>query len=195
MSIIDTLIFDRSPADTEALETLLTKAKAGTLTNAEKAALVSPSHKGAYNYTDLNRVNSAMAYLAQELEQRGYIVSGYQADSTTWSQQSIPTKTQLNRYLSNVTALRKAVALMSGTPSVPKDMEALTASEANNIERILVNCDQVIRSMSQVYPAAAQPLVYAGFVIYVDQFREFFVYTAEGLQVYTTDEKAVQAIG
>ena len=167
MSIIDTLVFDRSPADTEAIETLLAKAKAGTLTTAEKAVLASPSHKGAYNYTDLNRVNSAIVYLVQELEKRGYVVSGYQADSTVWNQQSIPTKAQLKRYLDNVTALRSAVAMPPNTPAVPADMEALTASEANNIEKILSACDLAIHYIGTATLYASQPLLFSGFAVYV----------------------------
>ena len=195
MSIIDTLIFDRSPADTEALETLLTKAKAGTLTAAEKAVLASPSHKGAYNYTDLNRVNSAIVYLVQMLEMRGYVVSGYHADSTVWNQQSIPTKAQLKRYLDNVSALRAVLKLPTGTPSVPKDMEALTPSEANAIEKILSACEKVIKSTDAVYLHSEQPLLFCGFAIYPfsreTKLVQMAICTADGLAVYTADGMAV----
>lgn len=167
MNIIDTLVFDRAPADTAALEALFEKAKAGTLTASEKAVLASPNHKGAYNYTDLNRVNSAMVYLVQELNERGYIVSGYQADSTVWSQQSIPTKAQLKRYLDNVAALRGAIAMPPNTPAVPADMEALTATEANAIELILSNCAVVVHYLGTATLYAAQPLLYSGFAVYV----------------------------
>ena len=195
MSIIDTLVFDRSPADTAALEALYEKAKAGTLTASEKAVLAAPSHKGAYNYTDLNRVNSAMAYLVQALETRGYIVSGYQADSTVWSQKSIPTKAQLKQYLDNVKALRGAIAMPSNTPTVPKDMEALTPNEANAIEKILSICGMVIHYIGTATPHAAQPLLFSGFALYVShaelEFALVQLYTADGLAVYTADDKAV----
>ena len=45
MSIIDTLITDRTAADTAALEALFAKAKAGSLTEEEKATLFRASGK------------------------------------------------------------------------------------------------------------------------------------------------------
>lgn len=77
MSIIDTLITDRTAADTAALEALFAKAKAGSLTEEERAILADPAHKGVYNHTDLNRVGAAMDYLRARLEGHGYAVKGY----------------------------------------------------------------------------------------------------------------------
>lgn len=77
MSIIDTLITDRTAADTAALEALFAKAKAGSLTEEERAILADPAHKGVYNHTDLNRVGAAMEYLRARLEGHGYAVKGY----------------------------------------------------------------------------------------------------------------------
>ena len=77
MSIIDTLITDRTAADTAALEALFAKAKAGTITDEEWAVLTDPTHKGAYNYTDLNRVSEALEYLKAKLEGYGYLAKGY----------------------------------------------------------------------------------------------------------------------
>lgn len=78
MSIIDTLITDRTAADTAALEALFAKARAGSLTEEEKAILADPTHKGAYNYTDLNRVSTALEYLRGRLNGYGYATPGYQ---------------------------------------------------------------------------------------------------------------------
>lgn len=77
MSIIDTLITDRTAADTAALEALFAKAKAGTITDEEWAVLTDPTHKGAYNYTDLNRVSTALEYLRDRLNGYGYATPGY----------------------------------------------------------------------------------------------------------------------
>ena len=159
------LIFDRSPADTAALEALFEKAKAGTLTEEEKTVLASPAHKGAYNYTDLNRVNSAMAYLVQELEGRGYIVHGYRADSTVWSQNSLPNRQQMRQYLDNVAAIRAALAVLPSTPAVPGDMEALTAAEANAIEKVLADVESIINAMQRVSLRSGY-MVYSAFGLY-----------------------------
>jgi hypothetical protein len=198
MSIIDTLITDRTAADTAALETLFAKARAGSLTEEERAILANPAHKGAYNYTDLNRVNTAMEYLVTRLRGYGYAMAGYQRDETHWTMASIPNPARMQRYLDNVAAIRAALATLPGTPAAPGDMEALTAQEANAIEQILVNCEQVIGAMRNIVPHAAQPLVLCGFVIYAAQQGTYpaptglFVYTADGFAVYTSDGYAVQ---
>ena len=194
MSIIDTLITDRTAADTAALEALFAKAKAGTLTDEEWAVLAEPAHRGAYNYTDLNRVNSAMEYLVSRLRGYGYAVKGYERDNTVWTMASIPHLVQMNRYVDNVAAIRRALAMLPTTPAAPADMENLTAEEANAIEQILVDCEMVINAMLPVMPRAAQPLVMCGFVIYAahpeieaPDMGYLAVYTADGLAVYTSD--------
>lgn len=198
MSIIDTLIYDRTAADTAALDALFAKARAGSLTEEEKAILADPAHKGAYNYTDLNRVNTAMEYLVTRLRGYGYAVAGYQRDETLWTMASIPNPARMQRYLDNVAAIRNTMAVLTTTPAVPDDMEGLTAAEANAIEKVLVDVETVIHSMVQIMPRAAQPLVMCGFLIYAAQQGTYpaptglFVYTADGFAVYTSDGYAVQ---
>lgn len=72
-----TLITDRTAADVVAVSELVSKIKAGTATDAEIAAFNTAAMKGAYNYTDLNRVTAAMEYLDETLRKYGY-VTGYQ---------------------------------------------------------------------------------------------------------------------
>lgn len=198
MSIINTLITDRTAADTAALEALFAKARTGTLTEVEKAVLAAPNHKGSYNYTDLNRVNDAMVYLVNRLKGYGYAVNGFEADSDRWRETDIPKSDRLTRYLDNVAAVRAALAVLKDTPTPPADMENLTSAEANAIEQILTDCERVIESMITVVPRAVQPLVLCGFIIYAAQQGTYsvpagvFVYTADGLAVYTADGYAVQ---
>lgn len=200
MSIIDTLITDRTQADRAALDGLFAKAKAGTITEEEWAVLASPSHRGAYNCTDLNRVNAAMEYLEGRLRGYGY-ATGYQSINILWTQESIPNSAVMGQYLENVERLRSTIAMLPTTPAVPGDMEKLTVSEANAIEKILIDCETVINAMVRIMPRAAQPLVMCGFVIYAAHPEEFVepeylaVYTADGLAVYTADGLAVQVIG
>ena len=75
MSIIDTLITDRTQADVTRVRELALKGWAN-LTEEEKAEW-NAGMKGAYNATDLNRVTQAMDYINAELEGYGY-VTGYQ---------------------------------------------------------------------------------------------------------------------
>lgn len=194
MSIIDSLITNRTQADRIALDGLFAKVKAGTITEEEWAVLASPSHRGAYNSTDLNRVNSAMEYLVSRLRGYGYAVKGYERDNTVWTISSVQHPAQMKRYVDNVAAIRKALTMLSTTPTAPTDMENLTVSEANAIEQILVDCESVINAMVPVMPRAAQPLVMCGFVIYAahpeieaPDIGYLAVYTADGLAVYTAD--------
>lgn len=70
-----TLITDRTQADLRDLKSLL--ARAGSLTEGDRVEFNLSRHKGAYNYTDLNRVAEAMEYLDGILSARGY-KTGYQ---------------------------------------------------------------------------------------------------------------------
>jgi len=65
MSVIDTLIFDRTNADVEEVRTLRNKILASgydSLTTEEKTKYQA-GMKGAYNYTDMNRVGNAISYV------------------------------------------------------------------------------------------------------------------------------------
>ena len=70
-----TLITDRGPEDLEALRDLLATPMADW-TEAQLAAFNQAISKGAYNYTDLNRVTACMDYLNERLTALGY-VTGY----------------------------------------------------------------------------------------------------------------------
>ncbi len=72
------LITDRTQADVSRVEQLSAKIKAGTASESEMAEFNSAAMKGAYNYTDLNRVTAAMDALKAKLEGYGYVVPGYQ---------------------------------------------------------------------------------------------------------------------
>lgn len=70
MSIIDTLITDRTQSDVTRWRTLRDKGWAGM--TADEKAEWSAGMKGAYNATDLNRVIAAMDTLNTEMKKYGY---------------------------------------------------------------------------------------------------------------------------
>ena len=76
MSIIDTLITDRTQADVNRALTLSAKGWAA-MTAAEREEFEA-GMKGAYNATDLNRVNAAMEYLEARFKAMGYTGGYYQ---------------------------------------------------------------------------------------------------------------------
>lgn len=199
MSIIDTLITDRTEADVARAKALAAKGW-DAMTDAEKTEW-SGNLKGAYNISDIIRVTAAMEYLTDLLRSYGYNVD-YQpvsithADGTTdgtWQETDEPTYSQLEQYRLNVAAVRAVLAMMPTTPDTPARIVAssvgatdgLTWSGANDIERILLDVDTIITSMMDVVPQTAQALLYCGFALYPGHRRR--VVTSDGMAVITAD--------
>ena len=82
MSIIDTLITDRTQADVTKLKSLLSKPKV-MWSNEEWSEFLLAKDKGAYNATDLNRLQEAMEYLAERFRGYGYNVPEIKRPSIT----------------------------------------------------------------------------------------------------------------
>ena len=68
-TVIDTLIYDRTQADVNRVFTLKNKILTEGLNalSAEEKAEYMAGMKGAYNYTDMNRVGQAVAYIANRM--------------------------------------------------------------------------------------------------------------------------------
>lgn len=124
------LITDRSQYHVELLKRLCRKPWAD-MTTSERKAWYDEAAKGAYNHTDLNRVETAVSELATEL---GLTLT----TKTDWSIWDYPTQSQMDRYLSNVIAVRNAVSTSEPFPPLPISMNGLTYEAANNIEETLV---------------------------------------------------------
>ena len=65
-SIIDALITDRTASDVSEAVSLAQKISSGNATEAEITEFLTVM-KGSYNYTDMNRVGQAVAYLRDRL--------------------------------------------------------------------------------------------------------------------------------
>lgn len=163
MSIIDTLITDRTQADVERVLELSAKGWAGM--SAEERAEWGAGLKGAYNAGDLNRVQEAMEYLAGAFASYGYAVS-LQA-MPAWADGDIPSETQMAAYLSNLSALRSVLAVLPTTPATPESMELLTYVTANNIEQILLDINLILDTMGGAFLRAGMPWAVAGNEVYV----------------------------
>lgn len=114
MSIIDTLVTDRTRADVDA-----------------------GNAKGIYNASDLNRVGAAMNYVAARLREQGY--DPHISPKTDWMDGEWVTPADEAVYLGDLAELRKQFTLYETTPEVPPDLEKLNYIEANSIEQILVD--------------------------------------------------------
>lgn len=91
--------------------------------------LATPATKGSYNYSDLNRVERAVAELS-DLFGLGLTTK------TDWTMWDVPRVSDMERYLYNIARIRE-VYNHSGVPQVPFDMNGLTFKVANDIEKIL----------------------------------------------------------
>ena len=85
--------------------------------------------KGAYNYSDLNRVERAVAEIS-DLAGLGLTTK------TDWNMWDIPSLSEMNRYLGNIAIIR-ALLTDNSVPVALTSMNNLTYSGANNIELIL----------------------------------------------------------
>ena len=142
------LITNRTQADVDRVATLTDRVSAGTATAAELAEWQSDL-KGAYNASDLNRVGAAVSYVAGRLNGYGYAVTVIPKQD--WTVSDIPTVGQMATYLRDVAALRGAIAVMASTPPTPDSANNLTWQEANNIEQILLDVDELLTRMAAAW--------------------------------------------
>ncbi|MEA4894564.1 MAG: hypothetical protein VB064_04805 [Oscillospiraceae bacterium] len=96
----------------------------------------------AYEHEDLNRVGSNIQYLADLLHSFGYAVTV--SPKTDWEITDIPILAQMATYLADLNALKAA---FYGTTPLPGSMDNLTAEQANNIERLLIETETNINRM------------------------------------------------
>ena len=143
------LVTDRTRADVTYVQTLAKKIKNGTATEDELAEWNASGLKGSYNASDLNRVGAAMQYVADRLVEFGYAVSI--DPKLDWTSGDWPTPETMGTYLADLEELRSKFAMMQTTPTVPEDMEQLTYTEANNIEKILEDVDFLLTNAAKAW--------------------------------------------
>ena len=83
--------------------------------------------KGAYNYSDLNRVERAVSEISE-------IAGLGLTTKTTWTMWDVPKSSDMARYLSNIELIRSFFDI---DVDIPTTMNNLTYADANNIELVL----------------------------------------------------------
>lgn len=146
-TIIDTLITDRTQADVERVKALAAKGFAA-MTAAERAEWLA-GMKGAYNASDMNRVGTALNYLAGRLGPICGKVITWTA-KTDWAVTDIATASQAETYRQQIQDIRDALAYPAGTPDAPQ-LARLTYTGANDIERILTICEELIVNVAKSF--------------------------------------------
>lgn len=142
-----TLITDRTQADVDRVKVIAKKIESGTASESELAEWNAAALKGSYNATDLNRVGAAIQYVAERINGYGYVV--HVSPKTDWGEEDTPTQSDTQRYLADLAVLRSTFAVLQSTPAVPVDMETLTYTEANNIEKILEDIDYLLTNTAK----------------------------------------------
>lgn len=102
----DNLIFDRTQADVNQVKSLTKKLLAGTATGAEEQEWLSAMMKGAWNYTDFNRIEEWTEYLSERLRSQGYSITVLV--KTDWAKEDFPTRPEVDRIRANVAALQES---------------------------------------------------------------------------------------
>lgn len=141
------LITDRTQADVDYAARLNAVGWDG-MTEDERTAWTL-GLKGTYDYTDLNRVGNAVAYVAGRLTGAGYALNVN--PKIDWTEDDTQRAADMASYLADISAIRNALIVPPAIPEVPDDMEGLTYEEANDIERILLAVDALITNMINAY--------------------------------------------
>ncbi len=139
------LVTDRTARDVERWRLLHSKGWDG-MTESEKAEWRA-GMKGAYNFEDLNRVESAVVFIARRLTETGYFVSP--VVNLAWTVSDYPTKADMDRYLGNIALLRSMLPLYPTTPKAPTTSKKMDYLVANDIEKILADLDRQIAAINQ----------------------------------------------
>lgn len=171
--ILDTLITDRTLDDVERLRELKAKLLSNTATTAERNEWLA-GLKGAYNYTDLNRVGQAQEYILAEFESAQTTVDTYREScgvasdpafvlpfvyselptKTDWAMTDIPSEGEMQDYLDTTRTMGVWCQLHSAEfKSLPTTMNNLDYNKANTIETVLLQIDQRLSDMIDEYKA------------------------------------------
>ena len=145
------LITDRTIQDVNRWKELKAKGYAN-MTDAEKEEW--DACKGAYNYTDLNRVEAAVRVIAEKLTALNIPVSV--TTKSDWTNKDLPTRSDMNRYLGNVLALRNASSGLHLAPQPPSTMEKLDYIGANDIEKTLTYINNWANGMKETQKYAGE---------------------------------------
>ena len=111
-----------------------------------------------YNTTDLNRVGTAVEYVAGRFQALGYDCPV--SVKKDWSESDTPTVGQMEVYRQNIATLRRQIEVMQSTPETPETIRQLNYIRANNIEQILVDLDRLVTNIEKSWYFSGE--LYAG---------------------------------
>lgn len=115
-----------------------------------------------YGWRDMNRVAEAMEYVAKRLRAYGW---GVVVTPQRFTREDFPSQAVFDNYLEQLRTLHNAITLFTTTPPVP-DINAsrpyLTVQEANDIEKILLDLEELLNLMAGSFLRCGAPGVFCG---------------------------------
>lgn len=118
---IDNLIFDRTVQDVQELK-----------------------DKAYIDYTDLNRIESAIKWVSYVLNQYGY--RNITQNKLDWKPMDRRTDSEMERLRDNLMAIRAAYYTPPGTPQTPERITFTSIYQANFIEKIIYDLGTLIEA-------------------------------------------------
>ena len=148
--------------------------------------------KGALSHMMLNRIEKNSQYLASLLNSYNYKVD---IDvKTDWVREDYFRPSDLDRIKQNVTKLKQSYAALPMTPSLVTGKKTINFVDANNIEQIEKDIEQMITAMEQVF-------IYCGVAnmgqprVWQQRFRRkylaeilYYLLTQDNLEFITADD-------
>ena len=139
------MITDRTQTDVDYALLIRNKLIQGEPLTPQEQADYMAGLRGAYNISDLNRVESKV----EELRNR-HIANGYPVEAIeikTWQKGDFLKRTDFEQYLNNLDILKTAYFIKMDTPVTPKVSDWINYKIANDIEKILVDIENILNNM------------------------------------------------
>lgn len=123
------------------------------ITDRTRADVMAGNAKGTYNASDLNRVGTAMNYIADRLRAAGY--DPHISPKTGWKDDDWVNPATQSVYLGDLIELRNQITMLESTPQVPPRIlatsinsgDGLTYEWANDIEQIILDLDDALNRL------------------------------------------------
>lgn len=156
-SIFRWLVYDRTQEDINHRNELHEKIRSGTATATEIAEWNGSYCRGAYNYTDLNRVGEMLLLIKTMSEPRGFIITYPYTVKTDYTRNNLPTGTDVAQLLENILTVRQTFSKWI-TTTVPTAIK--TINDANAIEYILFQVESIFSGTESEFKYSGD--LYAG---------------------------------